>query len=429
MTRDRSSAVVAELVKRGLGSHDSNLRRVAADALADLEPPGVDIELLPALSDPAAATRAAAACACGFVKARSTRDRLVELVDTDPDPLVRSVAAESVGRLGGPDAVALLDRFMQSPREEVQVAALSRYFEIDPVRGAAVTAEVLSRRDLRADLPLRPLLVQAIEEATRYATKPCVPRLVELLAHPRARARDMAWQALREITGLEIPNQATDWMQWWSMHGRDFVSPRAPLPANSAKPIPGGAANASRATSGMRSEAQFYGIPIVSDRVVFVIDHSGSMREPGPDGRSKIDGARAALAQVLNALPDGTEFGIIAFSDEPHVESAPLRKRSSASVAAAMESLSSIRAEGSTNLYDSLVKAIDVDGADTVVLLTDGEPSSGAVRLYPRIKACLQSKNRLRRVAISTIGLGTSPASNRFLRDLARLTGGDFVER
>lgn len=414
LSRLKTGEAVTNLVEKGIASKDAGIRRIASEILGVIEAPGVDVALIPLLDDKDREVRVAAVYAAGLVKAATTRPRLVELVELDKDPLVRSVAVESIGRIGGADVAALLDGFMNSSSESVQISALHQYWWHDKARGAQVTAEVLARPDLRADGPLRPLLVQAVEEALKYRAKPCLPRLVELLTHPRARMRDMAHRALQEITGLSIANIPSDWMDWWQQQGATYEVPKQ-----------GGAA----APGAQRSQVRFYGIPIVSDRIVFVIDYSGSMNEPGKDGKPKIDGARAALAEVLNALPDATEFNLIAFSTEPRLWRGELQKKSKQNVADAIKFVQSTSVGGWTNVYDSLARGIEMQSVDTVVLLSDGAPSVGRYEFFSRIRHHIRLLNRTRKVAVSSIALQTSDDAKRFLRELAKDTGGDYVER
>lgn len=414
MTRLKTEEAVKNLVEKGVSSRDAAIRRIAAEVLGVIEAPGVDTALVPLLDDKDRAVRIAAAYAAGLVKAASAKPRLIELVELDKDPLVRSVAVESIGRIGGADVTNLLDTFMNSASESVQISALHQYWWHDKRRGAERTAEVLARPDLRADGPLRPLLVQAVEEALKYRAKPCLPRLVELLTHPRARMRDMAHQTLQEITGLSIPNIPSDWMDWWQQQGAKYEVPEKGKGAS---------------VGAQRSQVRFYGIPIVSDRIVFVIDYSGSMNSSGKDGKPKIDQARAALAEVLNALPDGTEFNLIAFSTEPRTWRPELQKKNKQTVADAIKFAQSTSVGGWTNVYDSLVRGLEMQSVDTVVLLSDGAPSVGEYEFFSRIRHHVRLLNRTRKVAVSSIALETSDDAKRFLKELAKDTGGDYVER
>jgi hypothetical protein len=414
LTRLKTGDAVRAIVEHGVGSRDAKVRAIAVELLSVIEPPGVEDAIVRCLGDKDAAVRLAAAACAGQVKATAAAPELLRIVDEEKDPLLRSVAIESLSRLEVDGITAHLERWLDSPSESVQLTALHQFFWNDKVKGAAAAARFLESPALAADGPLRPLLVQAIEEARRYRDPVCLPGLVSLLEHPRARARDMAYQTLREVTGLEIPNTPSNWKQWLELHGGTFVPP---------------AKDAVKAGLVDRSQVSFYGVPIVSDRVVFVLDFSGSMRESDESGRSKLDSARDALAEVLNALPDGTLFNVIAFSNEPKAWRESAQPKKPGNVDGALKFVRGMSAGGWTNVYDSLALALRMESIDTIVLLSDGAPSSGAFHFFSRIRHHVRMLNRTRKVAVSSIALKTSEDAKRFLRELAKDTGGDFVER
>lgn len=414
LSKLKTGDAVAALVAKGVKSPDAGVRRVALEVLGFMEAPGVEEALVEPLADKDPKVRAAAAATAGFVKAKSLRDALIKRVETDNDLLTRSYAIEAVSRIGGEDTVAHLDRWVRNANESIQLTALHQFWWHDKERGAARTAEFLADPKLREDGTTRPLLIQAIEEAVKYRAKSTLPELVGLLSHPRARIRDAAYGALSEITGLEIPNSPQDWQDWWKYNGEKYEVP--------AKPERG-------AQKPARSMVNFYGIPIVSDRIIFVIDYSGSMNSGGRDGKLKIDSAREALAEVLNALPEKTEFNIIAFSTEPRAWRDTLQAKSKSTVEDALDFARKTQVRGSTNFFDALEQAMNMNEADSIVMLSDGAPSAGAYIFFSRIRHQVRALNRMRKVAVSAIALETTADANRFLSELAKDTGGEFVER
>ncbi len=53
-----------------------------------------------------------------------------------------------------------------------------------------------------------------------------------------------------------------------------------------------------------------------ADRLVLVLDSSGSMKEPAAGGGTKIDAAKSALDQVVDRLPDEAQVGVRVFGAE-----------------------------------------------------------------------------------------------------------------
>ncbi len=108
--------------------------------------------------------------------------------------------------------------------------------------------------------------------------------------------------------------------------------------------------------------------------IVFVIDVSGSM------AGDKIEQAKNALKHNLQNLGEGDRFNIVAFSDEIQKFSPDLADASEAGRAAVY--VDSLRAEGSTDLYNSQIEAVEMldeeDGrTKIVVFLTDGMDTTG----------------------------------------------------
>lgn len=145
--------------------------------------------------------------------------------------------------------------------------------------------------------------------------------------------------------------------------------------------------------------------PTVKREVTVVIDRSGSMRG------EKIEQAKSAALQVIEALADGEMFNIIdysdtiaAFSDKPLVKNAE-------TIARVREYIGNIRAVGGTNIHDALVEALRQqpvgDAASTmplVLFLTDGLPTVGERREVAIREAAAKANVHKRR--IFTFGVG-----------------------
>lgn len=400
---------------KGLRAADAAERAIAAEIIGVLGAAGVGAALRPLLDDKDAAVRLAAATAAGLCKAAECRDALVAMVDASADPLLRAVAIESVSRIGDEGTVELLERWLQSDAPGLAVAALTQLRFQDRDRAEAAIGDVLARA--AATTESSPLLRQAIEEAVRVRRKGPLPGLVGLLDHPRPRIAHQAWLALREITGKELPFARTAWQEWWDHYGESFTVPRKD-DAGAGAPAP---------ASGSR--VRFFDAPIDSDRVVFVIDFSGSMRDPDAQGTPKIDRARAALQDALAALGPEARFNVIAFGDEPRLFRKELVPADRKNVDDAGKFARSAGAKGKTNVFDALELALHLADVDTVVLLSDGAPSAGRFEHYGRIRFQLLRDNKIRKVAISVVALQTGDKAQEFLRRLAEDTGGTYLDR
>jgi Ca-activated chloride channel family protein len=150
------------------------------------------------------------------------------------------------------------------------------------------------------------------------------------------------------------------------------------------------------------------GVPAEADRpkmkreVTLVIDRSGSMRG------EKMDQAKNAALQILDALDDGEAFNIIDYSDTIESFSDEAVVKTDQSAAAARDYIESIKAVGGTNIHDSLVMALSAEPAagmlPMVLFFTDGLPTVG-VRSERDIREAARKANKFDR-RIFSFGVG-----------------------
>ena len=178
--------------------------------------------------------------------------------------------------------------------------------------------------------------------------------------------------------------------------------------------------------------AKFFGIRIISHRVIFIIDTSGSMvdrvhgRMVGRRGATRIDVAKEELSKSIKALGDGALFNIYSFSSgvgrwlKKGITSASDSSRKSA-----LTFVERLGAGGATNLYDTIKLAFEDPDVDTLYVLSDGEPTAGAEIDPHRIRDDVKFWNRHRRIKIHTIAVG---GTLEILEWLAADSGGEHVK-
>lgn len=130
-----------------------------------------------------------------------------------------------------------------------------------------------------------------------------------------------------------------------------------------------------------RTSATFYGVPVESDRIIFVIDVSASMlrRDPGEDG-SRFQVAVRELLGAARKLEAEARINVIFFGTEVWKWEKSLQKLNAATLARLERDLRTRRPIGATYLYDGLEAALDDPEVETIYLLSDGAPSGGEVR-------------------------------------------------
>jgi len=294
------------------------------------------------------------------------------------DPVRRRHCAEVLGRVRDPLAASALERAVDREEDASVLAALvhgrARH-------GGKRLGRLLRRWAGRDDEALRRAVVRecALREDAGDA-----PFLRELFESARGRLRD-------------------DVLAAWPAGG-----PERP---------------------GTRGEIAFYGIETHSRRVLFCIDVSGSMAWPmdGMDGtrERRIDKTRRELFRTISELPAGTEFNVAMFAGRPVPWRRELVPATPESREAAIGFIEETGILPGTNLYRALDFAFE-SGADTVFVLTDGEPNGGVILDPALLIEEIAARNAHGALRIHAIGLSLDQNAE-LLANLAARTGGRYV--
>uniref|UniRef100_A0A3B4FSV3 Inter-alpha-trypsin inhibitor heavy chain H3-like n=1 Tax=Pundamilia nyererei TaxID=303518 RepID=A0A3B4FSV3_9CICH len=123
-------------------------------------------------------------------------------------------------------------------------------------------------------------------------------------------------------------------------------------------------------------------LPRIPKNVVFVIDQSGSM-----EGR-KIEQTRTALIHILNDLAEDDHFGLITFDDRISYWKQELVQANSKNLESAKNFARNIQHRGSTDINKAVLQGARMlnahnreGSASILILLTDGDPTSGVTNL------------------------------------------------
>jgi HEAT repeat protein len=318
----------------------------------------------------------------------------------------------ALGGIGAAEATATLQAAAAHADWRVRLAAAEA---LPRVAGENEDAQGSLRALLADEEPVvRRTAARWIGEAK---LEPLVPELIVLLEDPRLRNRKVAHDALVGIAGKDLGFPADGWRRWWQDRTAE-----------------GGTGGESI------SVAQYYGFRVFSDRILFIVDTSGSMSWPWRWGPKRIEYAREKLAEVLGQLSDDALFNIVAFSTRVHLwhrsGEQPAEEKNVDKALAWIEKR--FEADGDTYTHDALEAAFGKNAHfDTVYLLSDGTPSHGEYVSPEGIVAQVRVWNRYRRVEINTIALTLEnldrgmpnfadnlPRMKSFMRELAVSTGG-----
>ena len=288
-----------------------------------------------------------------------------------------------------------------------------------------------------------------------------IPHLITALERANPRMQDDVGTTLKELTGQNFDPFADVWAKWWAENKEKFSSTQGVKVGGRPKDPP--------------VDNTIYGVPIKSDRILFVLDISGSMKDPlknpqpptptskGPitpkDGDPppppppeemisgpKIDVAKHELKKAIEKLPKTAKFGIVAYNHatlvwkEHPVDASPENKEE------AFKWIRDFKASGSTFTDGALRVAFRIAGlgaidkaypevvVDTIILISDGAPTDNApdaskVMDFHVILQHVKEWNARGAVVIHTIAIDMTNEvnGNEFLKTLAEQNKGTFT--
>ncbi len=350
---------------------------------------------------------------------------LAALLSAGRAPQAR-VRLEALRALSGwPDPSVHLFFLERLEHAELSFAAIRDHFEttradlgplaLDRLRG--VTGRLLVSEDWRGAIrgtQLVPLLPAEL----------AVPLLIESLSVWRQRAttgrssRRVESDILRELSrrsGRTLGREPKRWRAWWKAvrAGSIQLAQEADVPDE-------------------LSRAVFFGLPVETDRVLFVLDRSKSMGSPfGTGGHQRFEEAIEQLAAFLEQSGPETRFNVVLFGDRGIRWRSHLVQATESNRRAVEGWLRAKRPDGATRLFEGLRAGLELarDGSpdpdeievDTVVLLCDGATAEGSRWVRPWLTRWNDSVQLVfHGVLIGTQGDGT-------LRALADATGGHFL--
>jgi hypothetical protein len=273
-----------------------------------------------------------------------------------------------------------------------------------------------------------------------------IPILIDRLEVEEGRLKTDYQEALISLTGENFNTNVTLWRRWWEENGAGFEVP--PIDEIDRKV---------NAEAKARVGTTFFGISTESQRVLFVLDLSGSMafsmvprNNPEDDPRrphdmprngehSRLDEAKLALAKAIGGTDEGSTFNVIFYASDVWSWQDNLVEMTTETRSDALRMIEELSCVGGTNIYGALAVALEMAGAesgdewsepeiDTIFFLSDGRASVGLTTDPDDILGFVKDLNASSGIVIHTIGL--SGAQDAYLlRSLAEENGGKYVAR
>lgn len=446
------------------------VRELAAKYLAAMAVPQLDVwlesQLRQAFGAPEIENERALAAALRLLGARGTVSGALALLEaTSRLPREQRVkAVNALSQIATVETAPHFERLLRDVEPNVRIAALNALGRalapyVDETSGRPIEPEDVAVRDsalksmggvLKRD-KIWQVRSAAAENLARLHTKHSIPLLIAALKSELRRkqdpwAMDMRLHRLLEgLTGQKmLAGQVNLWERFWRDNGARFAF----AVADTASDQP---------AKGSRGDQyqKFFDLDLESDRLLFVLDFSGSMAEKvtlqakttGASSGQETTKARLVieeLKKIVMALPDGAAFNVIVFGDDVRVWRQQ-RDGKPQLVYIDDESrddllgsyLDNLRPAGATNLYGALAVALDFTGRglhdkyyelgfDTVYIMSDGQPSWGEVIDTEEILAKVRQTNALRRLTLHTVTFGDQNEM-RFLKRLAEENGGRHI--
>ncbi|MDJ0973373.1 MAG: hypothetical protein QNJ98_02790 [Planctomycetota bacterium] len=288
--------------------------------------------------------------------------------------------------------------------------------DVLPARERTEPHDVAIRRLLEDDEPLvRYATLRALGTAERLDL---LPAISVRLGDDDRRTRKTALDVLKRMTKQDFGFDGGAWRRWHESKDEG------------AKPKP-------------QTVVSYYGVPIWSDRLVFILDKSGSMGWPFDRAvTNRMAVAQAELDRVLAILPKGTLFNVISFATKVDLwrkKESPAEPKAIAKAQRWVAKQESRRGAW-TNTYGALERTLlQNPRIDTIYLLSDGIPEWGDVICSEGLLAAVRDWNRYRRVTINTFAIthmslnpgryARKASMNRaatFMKDLAAAGGGTY---
>jgi len=315
--------------------------------------------------------------------------------------------AEAIGVTKSKDYLQVLHLLASNPDIRVAIAALKAIENIGATESLpTLQALVASPKTPWCSLVFAASAIGAIPD------KSSIEVLLARLAKEQGRVRIDLIYALSSIVGKTSYNNARDWNAWWERSKATFQVD----PAKTAT---------YRKTTGIH-EIQadplgtFYDLNIYSDRLVFCLDTSLSMKG------ARLTSLKENLDQTLKSLKPEVQFNITDFGGTLRIMS-PYKLTTLANRERARTYVKYLNMTLGTRTYGGMELSCTVPEMDTILLLSDGAPVAGKFDAWKRINTAFLVYNRYRPVAVYSVEFGGSTANFKAMQELSNLNYGIAV--
>ncbi len=332
-------------------------------------------------------------------------DAVRDLTRKEKDPRVKAQAVSALGALD-PNAIqqlALEYVLAKEPEVRAAVAEMLRYL---PLARLAPSYQ-WTRKD-----PAPIVRMYGYDALAPRAEKEAMRLLAAgLEEEPSLRLRWRIVGQLRAASGLKHGLDPRPWKLW-------------------AEELEDGWRRASGGDGPDEEEqvtSSFAGLPILSDRLSFLIDFSGSMwtEREGKTRKQRVD---EELRAALERLEADTSFNVFAFTAAVRAWKGSLTAAKEKDVRKALGWFEGLKDQGTGDYWAAMMAAAADPEVDTLILLGDGAPSGGARWNVELIRDLWRHENRYRGIAVDMVMVGAGGRLKGLWTELCEGCGGRLIE-
>jgi len=337
------------------------------------------------LTSPNKFSRISGVEAVGVLRVAEARGPLMDLLEKRKrDIHLRYEILRALGQIGGEGVWDLMEQSAVDEDWRVRLAAadvMLIHFKHDKA--------IALMRDLLRDR--RPIVREvAAIAAGKNKADALLKELVLLMREGNLRAKQKSYEAMKAISGQDFGYAPDVWAKWVQDRKLGKLSQTGEFQDRERISV-----------------GTYYKFKIFSDRVLFIIDVSGSMNWPDSHP-NRIEVAARELIKAVKSLNEKTLFNMATFAG--HVATWNPEGEVPATEANKKKALAWIKRallpRGATNTYAALIEGLEKNPkVDTVFFLSDGIPSTGAYEVPEQILIKLRYANRFRKVIFHTIAV------------------------
>ena len=332
-----------------------------------------------------------------------------------------AVYLQAIGNIEGNDKefIGELNGYVSSENRDLRNTAIELLAKISGKKHVEVFETALTHEQWDTRLSA----LRALEETRN---RDSVGKIIEQMKNEGGRLLHEFAETLFNLTGQPYGKSFGGWESWWKNEGKglDLISASEHRKRTREE---------EDRRLKKRSKASFFGIKIISKRVIFIIDISGSMNDPlrtryvnQSTGETRMSVAIRELQKSIDSLDRGALFNIIPFSSDfilwldEGVAGSDQKTRDEAK-----EFAGKLGANGGTNIYGAVKAAFRDEQVDTIFILSDGEPSVGEELDPTVIRDHIAEWNKHRQIEIHCVAVG---GGLQLLEWIAEDSGGNYVK-